>query len=256
MGKNTMMRTALRQNVVKTPNLEKLIPLVKLNIGFVFCIDDPSRVRKTILENRVPAPARQGVIAPKDVNVPAGPTGMDPSQTPFFQALGIPTKIVKGQIEIQNDVHIIKEGEKVTASQSVLLQKLDIRPFSYGLQVKEIYDDGSVYSAQVLDVTDEDILAKLAVAVQNVAAFSREIGLPTQASVSHSMCEAFKNCVALVMDTAYKFKQMEASLAAATAAPKSTAPAAPSKPAAIKEAEKPAPEAEEEDDFLGMDMFG
>jgi len=210
-----------------------------------------------ILENRVPAPARQGVLAPNGVTIPAGATGMDPTQTAFFQALGIPTKIAKGQIEIQNEVHVIKQGDKVTASQAVLLQKLNIRPFSYGLQVKDIYDDGSVYNASVLDVTDEDIVAKLSAAIRNVAAVSREVGIPTQASVPHIMSEAFKFCVALVMDSGFKFKQMEAALAA-TAAP--AAPAAAAAPAAkapaAKAAEKPAPEAEEEDDFLGMDMFG
>jgi len=253
MGKNTMMRTALRQNVSKTPQLDKLIPLVKLNIGFVFCIDDQSEVRKVILQNRVPAPARQGVIAPKDVIIPAGPTGMDPTQTSFFQALGIPTKIVTSQIQIQNDVHIIKEGDKVTASQSVLLQKLSIRPFTYGLQVKEIYDDGSVYSVSVLDVTDQDTIGKLMAAVRNVAALSRQLGLPTQASVPHAISEAFKNCAALVINSAYKFKEMDNLTAAAPAAAAvSAAPAAAAPAASAKAA--PEPEVEEDDD-MGMGLF-
>ena len=142
MGKNTMIRTALRSRLSERPELEALLPLVKLNVGFVFCGDDPTTIRDIIDQHRVPAPARQGVVAPIDVYIPAGPTGMDPGSTSFFQALGISTKIVKGQIEIQNEVHLIKQGEKVSASAATLLHKLNIKPFQYGLAVQHIYDNG------------------------------------------------------------------------------------------------------------------
>lgn len=209
MGKNTMIRTALRRMTAALPQLEKLIPLVKLNIGLVFCISDASDVRKIVLDNKVPAPARQGVLAPKDVVIPSGPTGLDPSQTSFFQALGISTKIVKGQIEIQSDVNIITKDEKVTASQSALLQKLNIRPFSYGLAVKQIYDDGSVYDAAVMDLTDADIMRKFYSGLNNVVAFSRQLGLPNQASAPHSIMEAFKFATAAVLDSEFEFPEMK-----------------------------------------------
>jgi len=254
MGKNTMMRTALKQSLSKTPQLDKLIPLVKLNVGFVFCLDDPTLVRSIIMENRVPAAARQGVIAPRDVSIPAGPTGMDPSQTSFFQALGISTKIAKGQIEIQSDVHVIKTGDKVTASQSVLLQKLDIRPFTYGLQVMDVYDDGSVYSSSILDITDEDTISKLTAAVRNVAALSRELGIPTQASVPHCLVESFKHCAALCLDSDFKFKELEKMLSAPSAGV-AAAPVAAKAAAAPAKKEAPAPEPEEEDDDMGMSLF-
>lgn len=143
MGKNTMIRTALRRKIPEEPRLQALLPLVKLNIGFVFCRAEPSEVRDIIAQHKVPAPARQGVVAPVDVFIPAGPTGMDPGSTSFFQALGIATKIVKGQIEIQSQVHLIKQGEKVSASASTLLHKLNIKPFEYGLKVEHIYDNGT-----------------------------------------------------------------------------------------------------------------
>ena len=40
---------------------------------------------------QVGAPARVGLVAPTDVLVPAGNTGLDPSQTNFFQVGGKPT---------------------------------------------------------------------------------------------------------------------------------------------------------------------
>lgn len=260
MGKNTMIRTAIRGFSANMSQLEALIPCIKENIGLIFCIGDPSEIRKVVLQNRIPAPARQGVVAPCDVVVPAGPTGLDPGQTSFFQALGIATKLTKGQIEILADVNLLAAGEKVTASQSTLLQKLNIKPFSYGLEVRQIYDDGSVYNASVLDITNEDIVKKFMSGVQNVAALSRQIGLPNQASIVHSILEAFKMCVASVLESDFVFPEMErikemienpeafATVAAPAAASASAAPAAEEKAAE--------PEEEEEDGDFGFDLFG
>ncbi|KEP59992.1 UNVERIFIED_CONTAM: ribosomal protein RPP0 [Hammondia hammondi] len=258
MGKNTMIRTALKQKMSEMPQLEKLLPLVRLNVGFIFCIEDPAEVRRIVAENKVPAPARQGVFAPIDVFIPAGPTGMDPGSTSFFQALGIATKIVKGQIEIQNEVHLIKEGDKVTASAATLLQKLNIKPFEYGLAIQHVYDDGSVYKASVLDITDEVILEKFRAGTMNVAALSREAGFPTTASAPHSILEAFKFCTSLVLESDYSFPQMQRikdilenpeAFAAVAAA------AAPAEgPAAAAEAPKEE-EPEEEEDDMGFSLF-
>merc|ERR1712151_50678 len=161
MGKNTMMRKIIREFCDENPDTQvaKLEPLVRGNIGFVFTNGDLGEVREVLESNVRPAPARVGAIAPINVVVPKGPTGCDPGQTAFFQTLQIGTKITKGQIEIVNDVDLISTGDKVTASQAALLQKLNIEPFSYGLVLKTVYDNGSIFSAKVLDVT-EDILDK------------------------------------------------------------------------------------------------
>eukprot|EP00918_Siedleckia_nematoides_P013537 GHVU01029490.1.p1 GENE.GHVU01029490.1~~GHVU01029490.1.p1 ORF type:complete len:278 (+),score=47.44 GHVU01029490.1:228-1061(+) len=210
MGKNTKIRTALKQNLTKFPRFATLIELVKMNVGFIFCIEAPDEVVKIIKANRVPARAREGVFAPVDVFVPPGPTSVDPTQTSFFQALSISTKIVKGQIEIQNEVHLLKKGDKVGASEATLLQKLDICPFDYGLEPTMVYDNGSVYEASVLDWSDDIILEKFQQGVKNVAAFGRATGLTNEASAPHTILEAFKNCAAIALATTYSFPQVEA----------------------------------------------
>merc|ERR1719371_119918 len=80
-----------------------------------------------------------------------GPTGMEPTHISFFQALNIGTKIVKGQIELVADFPILKVGEKVSPSAAGLMTKLAIRPFEYGMEVQQVYQDGSVFAAAVLD---------------------------------------------------------------------------------------------------------
>merc|ERR1712173_463880 len=115
--------------------------------------------------------------APLDVKVPAQNTGLGPEKTSFFQALQIPTKIARGTIEIINDVALIATGDKVGASEAALLNMLGISPFSYGLVISHVYDNGSVFSPKVLDITDDDIKEKFMAGIANIACVSLAIGV-------------------------------------------------------------------------------
>merc|ERR1719506_2315844 len=192
-----------------------------------------------------------------DMSLPSGPTGMDPSQTAFFQTLNIGTKIVKGQIELVSDFPILKIGEKVSASAASLLTKLAFRPFEYGMEVEQVYQDGSVFAAAVLDMKDEILISKFMAGVSNMAAFSREIGIPTEAGLPHMFGNAFRNVAALVGEIDFTFKEVEEVKkfladpeAYAAANPvASAAPAAGGGGGAAKEEKKVVEEEEEEEDM-------
>lgn len=212
MGKNTMMRKCMRDYVEANPGspVEKLIEQCRGNVGFVFTNGDLGEIREILESNTRPAPARVGAVAPSKVIVPKGPTGCDPGQTAFFQTLQIATKITRGQIEMVNDTPLIEEGEKVTASQAALLQKLGIEPFTYGLNLKSVYDNGSLFDAKVLDITDEVLAAKFAEALQSLAALSMAISFPTEASVPHSVANAFKAILAITIELpTYTFEKAD-----------------------------------------------
>jgi len=212
MGKNTTIRKVMRDFLAdnKDHPVSALLPLVNGNVGFVFTSADVAEVRDVLVSNRVPAPARVGAIAPTDVIVPAGPTGCDPGQTSWFQALQIATKINRGQIEIISDVPLIAAGSKVGNSEAALLQKLNINPFTYGIVVLQVYDNGEVFDPQVLDLSEADMMAKLASGITAVAALSLGAGYPTLASLPHSLSNAFKHCVAIALETEFSFEKAEA----------------------------------------------
>merc|ERR1719324_315494 len=65
------------------------------------------------------------------------------------------------------------------------------------MKVRSVYQDGCVFDAAVLDINDAVITAKFMAGVANVAAFSREIGIPTEAALPHMMVNAFKNLVSV-----------------------------------------------------------
>jgi len=258
MGKNTMMKRAIRELTGDKPELDRLIALIKGNVGLVLTNGDMKETRDLIKTFKVPAAAKSGSIAPVPVVVPAQNTGLGPEKTSFFQALAIPTKIARGSIEITNNVNLLQAGDKVSESAAMLLNMLKISPFTYGLDIINCYDSGAVFDPSILDITDDDIRAKFLSGVQNVAAVSLAIGYPTVASVPHSIANGFKNIMAIAAVTDIEFEQV-ARLKAYLADPSAFAVAAAPAAAAATEEAAPAKQESSEsesDDDMGFDMFG
>jgi len=261
MGKNTMMRKAIRRHLENNSALEKLLPFIKGNVGLVFTKGDLSEVARIIQENKVAAPAKAGAIANLDVTVPAQCTVLGPEKTSFFQALSIQTKISKGTIEILNDVKLIKIGDKVGASEATLLNMLNISPFTYGLQIEMVYDNGTVFELAILSITDDDIRARFMQGVANVSSISLAIGYPTLVSVPHSIINGFKNLLSLAAVTDIEFEQAKTlkeflkdpSKFAVAAAP--AAAVAPAKKEEKKVEKKVESEPESGDDDIGLGLF-
>ncbi|KAK4717198.1 hypothetical protein R3W88_015536 [Solanum pinnatisectum] len=265
MGKNTMMKRTIRVHAEKTGNetILNLIPLLVGNVGLIFTKGDLKEVSEEVAKYKVGAPARVGLVAPVDVVVPPGNTGLDPSQTSFFQVLNIPTKINKGTVEIITPVELIKKGDKVGSSEAALLAKLGIRPFSYGLVVLSVYDNGSVFSPEVLDLTEDDLIVKFATGVSMVTSLALAISYPTLAAAPHMFTNAYKNVLAIAIETDYSFPLADKvkeyladpSKFAAVAAAPAAAAGSGAAPAAAKEEEKKDEPAEESDDDMGFSLF-
>lgn len=267
MGKNTLIRRCIKVYAEKTGNTAylNLLPLLVGNVGLIFTKGDLKEVSEEVAKYKVGAPARVGLVAPIDVVVPPGNTGLDPSQTSFFQVLNIPTKINKGTVEIITPVELIKKGEKVGSSEAALLAKLGIRPFSYGLVVQSVYEDGTVFSPEVLDLTEDDLADKFAAGLSMVTSLSLALSYPTLAAAPHMFINAYKNVLAVAVATDYTYPQAEkvkeylkdpskfavaSAPAVGTSSPDAAVPAA-----ASKEEEKKDEPAEESDDDMGFSLF-
>jgi len=259
MGKNTMMRKIVRERAVKDPTFAPLVDTLAGNVGFLFTNGDLAAIRKKVLEFKVPASAKTGAFAPVDVWVPKGGTGLDPGQTSFFQALNIATRITRGNIEILNDVHLIVKDARVSSTAVALLTKLNIRPFFYGIGVPTVFESGCAYDAKILDLSENDMLAKFWLGVNLVAALSLAVGYPTLASIPHSFANAFKQLVAISVETDYTFPEAQV-FKDYLADPSAFASAAPAAAAgggaAAAAAPEPEPEEEEEEEEdMGFSLF-
>lgn len=213
------------------------------NVGFIFTNGDLKEVREKILANKVAAPARAGAIAPIDVYVPAGNTGMEPGKTSFFQALGVPTKIARGTIEITADLKLVKKADKVGASEATLLNMLNISPFSYGMGIQQIYEDGQTFSPDVLDIEESQLLKAMTSAITTIATISLAANYPTLPSVVHSVVNSYKKAISVAIETDYSWEAID-ELKDRIANPEAYAAAAP---VAVEATEAPAEAAEEEE---------
>jgi len=249
-----MVRRAIKGFVADSPEYERLLPYVKGNIGFVFTNGELKTVRDKILDNKVAAPARAGAVAPADVYIPAGNTGMEPGKTSFFQALGVPTKIARGTIEITADLKLVDAGTKVGASEATLLNMLNISPFTYGMSIAQVYDQGNTFPPSVLDIEESQLLKAFSSAITTIACISLAANFPTLPSVMHSVVNSYKKVLAVAVSTEYSWPEItdlkdrianpDAYASAGPAVTTSDAPAATE--AAPVEDEEPAEESGDE----------
>lgn len=256
MGKNTMVKKAIREVLNEAPDIEPLIQHIKGNVGLVFTNGDLKDVKDTILKNRIAAPAKAGAYIQCNVSIPAGNTGISPDKTSFFQNLSIPTKVVKGAIEIVSEVLVLKEGGRVGASEAELLSMLNITPFSYGCEIQMIYDNGALYDPVMLEVTDETVIKKYTEGLKTVAALSLQLNIPTVAAVPHSIINGFKNLLSISLVSDFSFEaadKLKHLMATAASAPTQAATSSSSTKAAAPVKEVKKEESEEEE--LGMGLF-
>ena len=236
-----------------SPTIDKIIGQLKGNTNLIFTNGDLSEIKQALDQEVRESPAKPGMLAPKDVSVPVGPTGLDPKQTSFFQTLQIQTKIVKGQIDIVAEKQVVFKDTKVDQTQAALLDKLKIYPFEYKMKVSKILQDGNIFDAAVLDLTTETILAKFSAAIRLQAQLSLGAGVPSAASAPHSVCNAFKNLVAVSCASGYEFPQAKALLSAAASAPRGGGGGAAAAAAPVEEVKKEEEEAVDMGGLFGGD---
>jgi len=257
LGKNTLMRKAIKDQLTKHPEWEALLPAIRGNVGFVFSHENLGDLQPKLLESRVPAQAKAGILAPQDVVVPKQVTTLEPTKTTFFAALDIATRITRGCVEILSDVSLCKEGEKVGSSEAALMQMLDIKPFTYGLKLTNVFDGGFVYSAKLLNTKPQDLFTAFSAGVSKVAALSLALNYPSLPAFPHAVMNAYKNLVAVCLGTDYLFEQAKA-MKERVENPDafvSAAPVAETKKEEVVVAAAPEPESEEEEEEMG-DLFG
>lgn len=124
------------------------------------------------------------------------------------------------------------------------------------MNVKKVYDDGQVFGAEILDISNETILKSFQKAISNVAAVSLGSGVITKPAMPHLILNAFKNLAGVSFASDYTFKQAEKLKEAAKNQVAAPVAASGASQAAPKEAEKPKEE-DVEVDVGGMgDLFG
>ena len=232
---------ALEDFVEAMPGIHLLVIFTNKDIAEISNI-----TAKYIIEKQ----AKPGQISPVEIIIPAGPTGMDSSQIDYFQALKIPTKVMRNQLEITTATKILTVGQKITLSEINLMKKFNIKPYKHQMKIKKLLLNGKLYGEEILKVTNDYMKTKLEQGIKNVLGFSLAAHIPTQASAPHIISNAFRNICALSLGTNVLIDATKNMKDAPKEAPKKEEK--PKKEEAPKKEEKPPVEDEEDIDLGGL----
>ena len=142
--KKSLVNFALEHSGVK--ELKDLVPHVDDSTAMLFSDNDAFVISGILADEKSPAKAKAGQIAPFDIEVKAGPTELVPGpDISALSAVGLAPKVESGKIAILQDKIILKEGKEVTDAIASIMAKLDIVPFEVGVKPVAAFMNGKVY---------------------------------------------------------------------------------------------------------------
>lgn len=170
---------------------------------------NPKEILEVSKGNMRRASAVSGDIAPNDVFIPAGPTGLEPEKIKLFQAANIATKINKGKIDLVNDHKLLSCGDLVSTSNAKLLKMLNIFPFEFGLDIIKVFENNEAYGKELLEITEECVSKSINNAVCLLAAISLGSNITTEVSVPFELKNAFANIAKVSLATGFNIQEFK-----------------------------------------------
>lgn len=175
MSRKNFIKIALANS---NKEVEGLADYLEGQPAMVFTEMNPFKLFKILEDSKTEAPAKAGAIAPADIVVPAGDTSFPPGPIlGELQQAGIPAKIDKGSIVVQEDATVVKEGEPVPKNVADILTKLEIYPMEVGMNLLAVCEGDTIYTADVLKIDEEETLQTIATAYQNAINLSVNAGI-------------------------------------------------------------------------------
>lgn len=196
MSKKSLIGIAMRESGKE--GLKELLNYSSTQPALLFSNVDAFKLYKLVKREKVPAPAREGDVAPRDIVIRAGPTPLPAGPAiGELQKLKIPVMVKDGKIHVREDTTVLKKGEEFTPEIVSLLKKLGIQPMEVTLNLIALYQDGTVFTKDVLDVDEEEYRQMLMHAFRNALNLSLNISYPTKESIRMLLGKAFNNAKAL-----------------------------------------------------------
>lgn len=196
MTKRRLLAIALEESGIE--GLDALKPHLKGMPALLFSNDNPFKLFKILKKNKSPAPLKAGEAAPKDVVVPAGPTGFAPGPIiGELGAIGLKAGIEGGKVAIKEEKIVLKEGEVANAKMAAILQRLEIFPGEIGLNLTAVFENGDVLTKSVLDIDEDAFLEQIRGAASDAFRLSLGVAYPVKENIVHLLGNASLDAVKL-----------------------------------------------------------
>ncbi|HXW94824.1 MAG TPA: 50S ribosomal protein L10 [Nitrososphaerales archaeon] len=200
--KNKLAILGLKDAGIK--NADQLLSHLSGQNALIFSTYDPFKLFLTLDKSHVYLHARAGDKAPNDIIVPAGNTSLPagPVLSEFREA-GIPTKIEGGSIWVNRDSVALKKGGEVTPKLASLLSKLNIKPIRAGLTIALAYEDGLIYSGDLVAIDLEKYRQNLVNAYASARGLSILIGYVTKETAPEIIAKAYREAVSVAVEAGF-----------------------------------------------------
>jgi len=204
--KNKLAILGLKDAGIK--NADQLLSHLSGQNALIFSTYDPFKLFLTLDKSHVYLHARAGDKAPNDIIVPAGNTSLPagPVLSEFREA-GISTKIEGGSIWVNKDSVALKKGGEVTPKLASLLSKLNIKPIRAGLTIALAYEDGLIYSGELVAIDLVKYRQSLVDAYTSARGISILIGYFTKETAPDIIAKAYREAVSVAVEAGFVTKE-------------------------------------------------
>ncbi|MCX8146916.1 MAG: 50S ribosomal protein L10 [Candidatus Woesearchaeota archaeon] len=201
MSKRRLIKIAIDKVKNDVKGIESLVPLMGGMPALIFTKENPFSIYKFVKKNKTSAPAKPGQIAPRDIVVTAGPTPFAPGPViGELGAIGIKTGVEGGKVVIKQDSVVVRAGSIIKPNVASVLLRLGIEPMEIGLDIVAIYEKGTIYKKDVLDVDEEALIKDLATAYTESFNLAVEAGIFTKDTLEFMIQKASRETKSLALE--------------------------------------------------------
>jgi large subunit ribosomal protein L10 len=199
-----MARKSAISRALEQTDGKGLVEYLKGMPAILVSSENPFMLSKILKESKATAPAKEGTTLNKDIVIPAGETSFAPGPiVGELQTMGVKAAIEGGKVVVKEDSVLAKEGEVVDKQKADLMAKLELEPVEIGLGMVAAYENGLIFTSDVLDIDTEETLGQLAAAAANAFSLSYSIKYPTSDNIEMFIKEAFVQAKGLAMEAGY-----------------------------------------------------
>jgi large subunit ribosomal protein L10 len=192
------------ENVKGVPGLENLAKELEGQCALIFTNINPFKLSLIFSENKVFLAAKGGDVAPKEIFVSSGNTGITPGPVlSEFKVANVPTKIDQGTIFVTKDTLVAKPGDVISTPLASLMSKLNIKPIEAGISVHLAVAEGLVFKEQDLTINLEEYKEELARSFGQALALATEIGYMTPETIKPLLVKAEQQARSLASEAGY-----------------------------------------------------
>lgn len=198
-------RRLLNLAIDKCKEDKKGIEGIKSHLGgmpaIIFTKENPFMLCKTLQKNKSKAPAKPGQIAPSDIIIPAGSTPFQPGPViGELSLIGVKSGVEGGKVVIKKDSVVAKKGEVIKPEVASMLTRLGIQPMEIGLDLVAMYENGEIFTKDILSIDEQEYLNNIAQAALWSINLAIEIAYPTKETTEMLVAKAFNEAKALALE--------------------------------------------------------